>query len=166
MVLKKQPIVTLSTTEAEYVAVATCACQAIWMKRILKEIGHEQDEEIVLFCDNTSTIKLSKNAVMHGKSKHIRVRYHFLRELTKESFVKLVYYSTEEQLADIMTKPLKMTSFQRIREAFGMTFLNLTLDRVQFKGGSVESVLDYFNKDPFSRFRTGKFLLAIFLLVV
>lgn len=121
---RKQPIVTLSTTEAEYVAAATCACQAIWMKRILKEIGHEQDEEMVLFCDNTSTIKLSKNAVMHGKSKHIRVRYHFLRELANEGVVKLVYCSTEEQLADIMTKPLKMASFQRIREAFGIKIVN------------------------------------------
>ena len=89
---RKQPIVTLSTTESEYVAAATCAYQAIWMKRILKEIGHEQDEEMILFCDKMSTIKLSKNAVMHGKSKHIRVRYHFLRELTKECVVKLVYF--------------------------------------------------------------------------
>jgi len=121
---RKQPIVTLSTIEAEYVAITTCACQAIWMKRILKEIGHEQDEEMVLFCDNTSTIKLSNNAVMHGKSKPIRVRYHFLRELTKEGVIKLVCCSTEEQLADIMTKPLKMTSFQRIREAFGMSVVN------------------------------------------
>lgn len=121
---RKQPIVTLSTTEAEYVAAATCACQAIWMKRILKEIGHEQDEEMVLFCDNTSTIKLSKNVVMHGKSKHIRVRYHFLRELANEGVVKLVYCSTEEQLTDIMTKPLKMASFQRIREAFGIKIVN------------------------------------------
>ena len=105
-------------------AAATCAYQAIWMKRILKEIGHEQDEEMILFCDKMSTIKLSKNAVMHGKSKHIRVRYHFLRELTKEGLIKLVYCSTEEQLADIMTKPLKMASFQRIREAFGMSGVN------------------------------------------
>lgn len=121
---KKQPIVTLSSTEAEYVAAATCASQAIWMRRILKEIGHEQDEEMVLFCDNTSTIKLSKNAVMHGKSKHIRVRYHFLRELTREGIVELVHCNMEDQLADIMTKPLKMASFQRIREAFGMSSLN------------------------------------------
>ena len=61
---------------------------------------------------------------MHGKPKHIRVRYHFLRELTKEGVIKLVYCSTKEQLADIMTKPLKMTSFQRIREAFGMSAVN------------------------------------------
>lgn len=121
---RKQPIVTLSSTEAEYVAAATCACQAIWMKRILKEIGYAQEERMTLFCDNTSTIKLSRNAVMHGKSKHIRVRYHFLRELTKEGVVELVHCSTEEQLADIMTKPLKMASFQRIREAFGLSIVN------------------------------------------
>ena len=93
---RKQPIVTLSTIEVEYVAGATCVCQAIWMKRILKEIGHEQDEEMILFYENTSTIKLSKNTVMHRKSKHIRVRYHFLRELTKEGVIKLVYCSTKE----------------------------------------------------------------------
>lgn len=120
----KQPIVTLSTTDAEYVAAATCACQAIWMKRVLKEIGHNQAEEMVLFYDNTSTIKLSKNLVMHGKSKHIRVRYHFLRELTKEGAIKLVYCNTEEQLADIMTKHLKMVAFPKIREAFCMRLVN------------------------------------------
>lgn len=78
----------------------------------------------MLLCDNTSTIKLSKNAVMHGRSKHIRVRYHFLRELTKEGIVKLDYCSTEEQLADIMTKPLKLAAFQKIRAAFGMRIMN------------------------------------------
>lgn len=94
------------------------------MRRILKEIGHEQIGEMVLLCDNTSTIKLSKNAVMHGRSKHIRVRYHFLRDLTKEGVVKLVFCNTEEQLADIMTKPLKLISFQKIRGAFGMSIVN------------------------------------------
>lgn len=121
---RKQPIVTLSTTDAEYIAAAYCACQAIWMGRVLKEIGYEQEGEMVIMCDNTSTIKLSKNAVMHGRSKHIRVRYHFLRDLTKEGVVKLIYCSTDEQLADIMTKPLKMVTFQKIREEFGMSVLN------------------------------------------
>lgn len=121
---RKQPIVTLSTIEAEYVAAAGCACQAIWMRRILHEIGHEQVGEMELLCDNTSTIKLSRNAVLHGRSKHIQVHYHFLRDLVKEGTIKLVYCNTEEQLADIMTKPLKMASFQRIREEFGMIVMN------------------------------------------
>lgn len=124
---RKQPIVTLSSTEAEYVAAATCACQAIWMRRILEEISHDQAGEMVVLCDNTSTIKLSKNAVMHGRSKHIRVRYHFLRDLSKQGIIKLVYCPTEVQLADVMTKPLKLVSFQKIRAAFGMGILNCTL---------------------------------------
>ena len=121
---RKQPIVTLSTTEAEYVAAVGCACQAIWMRRILKEISHVQAKEMVVLCDNTSTIKLSKNAVMHGRSKHIRVRYHFLRDLTKQGVIELAYCNTEMQLADMMTKPLKLVSFQKARAAFGMITLN------------------------------------------
>ncbi|KAG7536804.1 Ribonuclease H-like superfamily [Arabidopsis suecica] len=121
---RKQPIVTLSTTEAEYVAAVACACQAIWMRRILKEISHVQAEEMVVLCDNTSTIKLSKNAVMHGRSKHIRVRYHFLRDLTKQGIITLAYCNTEMQLADMMTKPLKLVSFQKARAAFGMITLS------------------------------------------
>lgn len=112
---------TLSTTEAEYVAAATCACQAIWMRRILEEISYAQAGKMAMLCDNTSTIKLSKNSVMHGRSKHIRVRYHFLRDLAKEGVIELVYCSTEMQLANIMTKALKLASFQKIREALGMS---------------------------------------------
>ena len=60
------------------------------MRRILIEIGHSQIEGTKLMCDNTSTIKLSKNPVLHGRSKHIRVRFHFLRDLTKEEIVNLL----------------------------------------------------------------------------
>ncbi|KAJ8650452.1 hypothetical protein MRB53_003475 [Persea americana] len=74
---KKQPIVTLSTTEAEFVAAAVCACQGVWMKRILKELGHSDGGCTTVMCDNSSTIKLSKNPVMHGRSKHIEVRSKF-----------------------------------------------------------------------------------------
>ena len=59
-------------------------------------------------CDNTSTIKLSKNPVLHGRSKHIRVRFHFLRDLTKEGIVNLLFCGTRNQLADLLTKPLKL----------------------------------------------------------
>ncbi|KAJ9692509.1 hypothetical protein PVL29_011523 [Vitis rotundifolia] len=62
-------------------------------------------------CDNSSTIKLSKNPVMHGRSKHIDVRFHFLRDLTKEEVVKLVHCGTNDQVADILTKPLKLEVF-------------------------------------------------------
>ncbi|XP_045802226.1 secreted RxLR effector protein 161-like [Trifolium pratense] len=108
---KKQPIVTLSTTEAEYVAAASCACQAVWLRKILKQLGQEQRNANTIFCDNSSSIKLSKNPILHGRCKHIDVRYHFSRDLTKQGIVELVHCSTGEQTADIMTKPLKLKSF-------------------------------------------------------
>jgi hypothetical protein len=72
------------------------------------------------FCDNSSTIKLSKNPVMHGQSKHIGVRFHFLRDLTKEGIVELIYCGTRDQAADVMTKPLKLESFLKMRELLGV----------------------------------------------
>ena len=117
---KKQPIVTLSTTEAEFVAASSCACQSVWMRGILEQLGHEQSKCTDMFCDNTSTIKLSKNPVMHGRSKHIDIRFHFLRDLTKTGIVKLEQCSSADQLADIMTKPLKLEVFTMLRELLGV----------------------------------------------
>ena len=88
---KKQSIVTLSTTEAEFVAATVYACQGVWMKRILKELGHSDEGCTTVMCDNSLTIKLSKNLVIHGRSKHIDVRFHFLRNLTKEGTIELVH---------------------------------------------------------------------------
>ena len=117
---KKQPIVTLSTTKAEFVAATICACQGVWMKRILKELGYSDGGCTTVMCDNSSTIKLSKNPVMHGRSKHIDVRFHFLRNLTKEGTIELVHCGSQDQVADIMTKPLKLEDFQKLRKLLGV----------------------------------------------
>jgi len=97
---KKQPIVSLSTTEEEFIADTLCACQCVWLKRILEHL----EEAIVLFCDNESTIKLSKNLVLHGRSNYIDVKFHFLRDLCNNGVIKLEYCNTKEQIVDIMTK--------------------------------------------------------------
>lgn len=117
---KKQPIVTLSTTEAEFVAAAYGACQAVWLRNVLEEIGSGQREGTTLYCDNSSTIKLSKNLVLHGRSKHIHVRYHFLRELVNDGIIQLDYCSTQDQLSDIMTKAVKLEVFERLRDRMGV----------------------------------------------
>ena len=67
-----------------------------------------------------STIKLAKNPVMHGRSKHIDVRFHFLRELCKEGVIELKYCTTRDQVADIMTKALKMDTFEKLRNLMGI----------------------------------------------
>ena len=113
-------MVTLSTTEAEFIAAASCACQSVWVRRILEKLVHKQDKCIDIFWDNSSIIKLSKNPVMHGRSKHIDVGFHFLRDLTNDGVVKLEYCGSKAQLADIMTKPLKLEVFIRLRELLGV----------------------------------------------
>ena len=121
---RKQQVVTLSTTEAEFIAAATSACQAIWMRRILEELHFQQLEPTIIYCDISSAIKLSKNPVLHGRSKHIDVRYHFLRDLTNEGIIDLVYCRSEDQVADIMTKPLKLNAFEKLRGLLGVCSFN------------------------------------------
>ncbi|KAM1493017.1 hypothetical protein ACFX10_024846 [Malus domestica] len=117
---KKQPMVTLSTTEVEFIATTSSACQVVWVRRILKNLSHGQSGPTVVYCDNISAIKLLKNPIMHGRSKHIDVRFHFLRDLVKEGVVQLKQYSRQEQLADIMTKKLKFKVFLKMRESMGV----------------------------------------------
>jgi hypothetical protein len=117
---KKQAIVTLSTTEAEFVAAASCACQGMWLRKILQHLGHTQNECTKIYCDNSSSIKLSKNPIMHGRCKHIDVRYHFLRDLTKDGIVEMVHCNSGDQIADIFTKPLKLDSFYKLRAMLGV----------------------------------------------
>ena len=117
---KKQHVVTLSTIEAELVAAATSAYQAIWLRRILEELQFYQHGPIIIHCDNSSTIKLFKNPVLHGRNKHIDVRYHFLRNLVAEKTIDLVYCRSEDQVADILTKPPKLKAFQKLRGLLGV----------------------------------------------
>ena len=87
---------------------------------MLEKLGQNQANPTIIYCDSTSAIKLSKNPVMHGRSKHIDVRFHFLRELTKAGSVELVHCGTKEQLADVMTKPLKLDIFLKLRGLLGV----------------------------------------------
>lgn len=118
---KKQSVVALSTTEAEYIDAALCACQCVWLRRILEKLGFEEKMETTIMCDNSSAIQLSKNPVFHGKSKHIEVRFHYLRDLVSQGIVKMSHCSTENQAADIFTKPLKLEQFEKLRRMLGVT---------------------------------------------
>jgi hypothetical protein len=77
---KKQSSVSLSTAKVEYIAATTCCTQDLWMNQTLTDIQVEYDEPIPIYCDNTSTISISKNPMMHSKMNHIPIKYHFLRE--------------------------------------------------------------------------------------
>jgi hypothetical protein len=117
---KKQSSVSLSTAEAEYIAATTCCTQVLWMKQTLTDIQVEYDEPIPIYCDNTSAISISKNPVMHSKTKHIPIKYHFLREQVAEKNIRVEYVGTKEQVADIFTKPLPREAFEYLRQRLGV----------------------------------------------
>ncbi|XP_044585033.1 secreted RxLR effector protein 161-like [Cotesia glomerata] len=112
---KKQNIVSLSTTEAEYIALGHGVKEAIWLKRMLKELGI-QCGSVPMNVNNQSAIKLASNPEFHKRTKHIEVRYHFIREVVEKGTIVLAYVKTQEQLADIFTKPLPKHQLQYIRQ--------------------------------------------------
>ena len=108
---KKQPIVTVSSAEAKYVAATSVACQAIWMRRVLKDLSQNHQEPTTIIYDNNSAIALSKNHVFHKRTKHIDTRFHFIRELVNNKEICLEFCKFEDQLADMFIKPLEKDTF-------------------------------------------------------
>ena len=77
---KKQPTVALSSTEAKYRGAAVAACEVAWLHTLLGDLGVQVDEQVVIHCDNLSSIQLARNPVFHARTKHIEVHYHYIRE--------------------------------------------------------------------------------------
>jgi hypothetical protein len=102
---KLQNIVGLSTTEAEYVVSSHACKEAVWLKGLFGEFGRMQDK-VKLLCDNQSTIHLAKNPTCHSKTKHIPIKYHFVRQIIDERGVSLEKVHTKENCANIFTKPV------------------------------------------------------------
>ena len=102
---KKQNSVALSTAEAEYIAAGLGCAQVLWMKQTLSDFGLTYSH-VPIKCDNTSAISISKNPVQHSRTKHIEIRHHFLRDHAQKGDITLDFVRTEDQLADIFTKPL------------------------------------------------------------
>lgn len=117
---KKQPTVALSSTEAEYISATNATCQAIWMRRVMKDLLEDQDKATVIKCDSKSAIDLSKNPVMHSRTKHIELKHHFIREMVSQEQVVLEHCRTEEQVADILTKALGKEKFIYFRFQLGV----------------------------------------------
>ncbi|WVZ63962.1 hypothetical protein U9M48_013550 [Paspalum notatum var. saurae] len=110
----KQASVSLSTTEAEYIAAASCCSQLLWMKATLSDFGLRFGR-IPLLVDSTSAISVAKNPVLHSRTKHIDVRFHFLRDHYEKGDIDLIHVVSANQLADIFTKPLEFDAFACLR---------------------------------------------------
>ena len=117
---KKQETVAQSTAEAEFVAATAAVNQALWLRKILSDLNLEQKESTEILVDNQAAISISNNPVFHGKTKHFNIKLFFLREVQKDGSIILIYCKTEEQAADIFTKPLPVNKFEFLRTKLGV----------------------------------------------
>jgi hypothetical protein len=111
---KKQNSVALSTAEAEYIVTGACCTQILYMKQTLLDYGVVL-EKVPLLCDNESAVKIANNPIQHSRTKHIDIRHHFLRDHVAKGDIILEGVRSEDQLADIFTKPLDKTHFCMLR---------------------------------------------------
>jgi hypothetical protein len=117
---QKQKSTALSSCQAEYMAASTTSCQAVWLGRLIGELFAKDPSVPILFVDNKAAIQLCKNPVFHQRSKHIELRYHFIRECLDRGQITVEFISTADQLADIFTKGLGRVKFQELRERIGV----------------------------------------------
>ncbi|GAU50842.1 hypothetical protein TSUD_232190 [Trifolium subterraneum] len=118
---RKQSIVALSSCEAQYVAAAQAACQAVWLESLLDELKIKYVKPVKLNVDNKSAISLARNPIAHGRSKHIEIKYHFLRDQVSKEKLTVEYCKTDVQIAHILTKPLRADRFKELRKMLGIT---------------------------------------------
>ncbi|GKD71816.1 hypothetical protein Tco_1325906 [Tanacetum coccineum] len=118
-VSKKQTALAISTIEAEYVFAEKACQQALWMKQALVDYDIILND-IPIFCDNKGTIDLSKNPVLHSRTKHIEIRHHFLYDNVEKGNISIQKVSSEDNIADILTKPLKRKPFNLLRLGLGL----------------------------------------------
>jgi hypothetical protein len=118
---KKQNSVALSTAEAEYIAAGHCCTQLLWMRQTLRDYGYKLTK-VPLLCDNETAIHMADNPVEHSRTKHIAIRYHFLRDHQQKGDIEIAYINAKEQLADIFTKPLDEQTFNKLRHELNIFY--------------------------------------------
>lgn len=117
---QKQRCVALSSCEVEFMAATMTACQGIWLRRLLSEITGQKVPPVEMYVDNKSALELMKNPVFHGRSKHIDIRFHFIRECVEEGKITVTHVGSKEQKADILTKPLGRIKHEEMKSLIGV----------------------------------------------
>jgi hypothetical protein len=165
---KKQPIVALSTAEAEYVALSSATQEAVWIRRALNELGIDVSAPTPIYQDNQATIKIASNDMVLPRTKHIALRFHYVRDQVKSQEVAPIYCSTDTMIADVLTKPLQREKFTRFARAMIEDSCLLSVSgRIEIPEKSVHACAD---RDPqidplldYSREKNPEFPSACFL---
>lgn len=120
---RKQSCVTLSSTEAEFVALCEASQEAVWLRRLLSDLDEMQLQSTIIFEDNQSCIKQLQTEKFSNRTKHVDTKYHFIKDLNNKD-LKFIYCSTEEMVADILTKPLQRVRTEKLRLSCGLIDLH------------------------------------------
>ena len=118
-----QKCVALSTTEAGFIAITKACKELLWVKKFQQELSFVQDKYL-LFCDSQSVIHLGKNSIFHSRSKHIDVRYHWIRDVLEARLLELAKVHIDDNCADMMTKTLLKSKFETCCEIVGLSIIS------------------------------------------
>ena len=148
---RKQSIVALSSTEAEYIALVQAAKELLWIQQLLEDLGITNViNRNIIYEDNQGAIALAKNPEYHARTKHIDIQYHFIRECVEKGKITLEYCETAKMVADALTKPLSKHRHQELVERMGLRRFEETLRHHQPETEALETsearkvgVLDY-----------------------
>jgi hypothetical protein len=117
---KRQEIISLSTTEIEYIAATYAAKEALWLRQLILQVFGITLDATTLFSDNQSAIALTKEHQYHARTKHVDVRYHFIQWIVEEGKICLIYCPTDEMVADVLTKALPSTKVKHFASELGL----------------------------------------------
>ena len=131
---KKQSVVSRSSAESEFRALALGICEGMWILRLLKELRIETDSPIQMYCDNQAAISIAKNPVHHDRTKHIEIDRHFISEKMDKNIIQLDYIPTKTQIADILTKALPRPNFDELSHKLSMHNIYTSAHTTQLEG--------------------------------
>lgn len=117
---KRQETVAQSSTEAEYLALSSTVNEIKWVTQFIEEMGDDNSEATILYCDNQSAINLGTTEAYRERTKHIDIRHHYIRDQVDARLIKLEYISTNEMTADVLTKPLTGEKTRKFTEKMGL----------------------------------------------
>ena len=120
---RKQPTVALSTSEAEYIALCLATQECVWLRQLRKDLKINDPNPTTINEDNQGAIAMSKNPVLHKRTKHIDIKFHFVREKVEDETIQVNYCPRDEMIADIFTKPLPQEKFEKLRSKLGLTLM-------------------------------------------
>jgi hypothetical protein len=118
---KRQPVVSRSSAEAEYRAVANGVAEAAWLRQLLAELHTPPSRSTLIYCDNVSAVYLSTNPIQHQRTKHVEIDLHFVRDRVAMGEVRVLHVPTTSQFADIFTKGLPSSTFAEFRSSLNIT---------------------------------------------